>query len=80
MSKRTSTAATNGAASKEGSEVNPPCMSRQSEEGEDQAPKTASLTPHTAIDKQKLLLSSDSGHFSLIRALHLADLITELNG
>jgi hypothetical protein len=33
-----------------------------------------------AHDKQKLLLSSDSGHFSLVRALHLADLITELNG
>jgi hypothetical protein len=31
-------------------------------------------------DKQKDLLSSDTGHFSLIRALHLADLITELNG
>jgi len=27
-----------------------------------------------------MLLSSDAGHFSLIRALHLADLITELNG
>lgn len=33
-----------------------------------------------AYDKQKMLLSSDQGHFSLIRALHLADLITELNG
>ncbi|KAG5303598.1 phosphatidylserine synthase [Histoplasma capsulatum G186AR] len=31
-------------------------------------------------DKQKMLLSADSGHFSLIRALHLADLVTELNG
>ncbi|KAJ9134739.1 CDP-diacylglycerol--serine O-phosphatidyltransferase [Pleurostoma richardsiae] len=31
-------------------------------------------------DKQRLLLSSDTGHFSLIRAMHLADLITELNG
>ncbi|QSS63415.1 phosphatidylserine synthase [Histoplasma capsulatum] len=30
-------------------------------------------------DKQKMLLSADSGHFSLIRALHLADLVTELN-
>jgi len=27
-----------------------------------------------------MLLASDTGHFSLIRALHLADLITELNG
>ncbi|KAF2838485.1 CDP-diacylglycerol-serine o-phosphatidyltransferas-like protein [Patellaria atrata CBS 101060] len=31
-------------------------------------------------DKQARLLSSDAGHFSMIRALHLADLITELNG
>lgn len=27
-----------------------------------------------------MLLASDTGHFSLIRALHMADLITELNG
>jgi CDP-diacylglycerol--serine O-phosphatidyltransferase len=32
------------------------------------------------MDKQKMLLSSETAHFSLIRALHLADLITELNG
>jgi len=32
------------------------------------------------FDKQKTLLSSDAGHFSLVRAMHLADLITELNG
>ncbi|KXX78277.1 CDP-diacylglycerol--serine O-phosphatidyltransferase [Madurella mycetomatis] len=57
MSKRSSIAAANGAASKAGAEVNPP-----------------------TFDKQKLLLASDSGHFSLIRALHLADFITELNG
>jgi len=31
-------------------------------------------------DKQAKLLSQDVGHFSLVRALHLADLITELNG
>ncbi|OHF04368.1 CDP-diacylglycerol-serine O-phosphatidyltransferase [Colletotrichum orchidophilum] len=31
-------------------------------------------------DKQKLLLSADTGHFSLIRALHLADAITLCNG
>lgn len=34
----------------------------------------------TAYDKQKDLLSSETGHFSLIRAMHLADLITEMNG
>lgn len=33
-----------------------------------------------AIDKQKMLLSADVGHFSLVRALHLADLITLMNG
>ncbi|GJC91771.1 CDP-diacylglycerol-serine O-phosphatidyltransferase [Colletotrichum higginsianum IMI 349063] len=33
-----------------------------------------------AHDKQKLLLSADTGHFSLIRALHLADAITLCNG
>ncbi|KAJ9307781.1 hypothetical protein DTO217A2_2785 [Paecilomyces variotii] len=31
-------------------------------------------------EKQKMLLSQETGHFSLVRALHLADLITELNG
>ncbi|KAI8939393.1 hypothetical protein NX059_003175 [Plenodomus lindquistii] len=31
-------------------------------------------------DKQVKLLSQDAGHFSLVRALHLADFITELNG
>ncbi|KAK5015536.1 phosphatidylserine synthase [Cryomyces antarcticus] len=31
-------------------------------------------------DKQVKLLAADSGHFSMIRALHLADLITEMNG
>ncbi|CAI7606809.1 unnamed protein product [Penicillium pancosmium] len=30
-------------------------------------------------EKQKMLLSSDHGHFSLVKALHLADLVTELN-
>ncbi|KAI4123368.1 MAG: hypothetical protein LQ338_005300 [Usnochroma carphineum] len=31
-------------------------------------------------EKQKKLLAADAGHFSMIKALHLADLITELNG
>jgi len=34
----------------------------------------------TSQDKQARLLSQDVGHFSFIRAMHLADLITELNG
>lgn len=33
-----------------------------------------------AMDKQKTLLSADVGHFSLVRAMHLADAITLLNG
>ena len=32
------------------------------------------------IDKQKMLLSADVGHFSLVRAMHLADFITLMNG
>lgn len=39
----------------------------------------SSSSPPTS-DKQKILLSADAGHFSLVRAMHLADLITELNG
>ncbi|PSR92338.1 hypothetical protein BD289DRAFT_405951 [Coniella lustricola] len=42
--------------------------------------KKDSVDSATSYDKQKVLLSSEVGHFSLIRALHLADLITELNG
>jgi len=38
------------------------------------------LTDAPAIDKQKRLLEKDTGHFSMIKMLHLADLITELNG
>ena len=35
----------------------------------------------TAQDKQALLLNAqDPGHFSLVRAYHLADLITLMNG
>ncbi|CAG8958934.1 hypothetical protein HYFRA_00012931 [Hymenoscyphus fraxineus] len=32
------------------------------------------------VEKQKQLLAEDTRHFSMIRMLHLADLITELNG
>jgi len=32
------------------------------------------------LKKQVRLLAEDQGHFSIVRALHLADLITELNG
>ena len=53
------------------------------------SPRTSSKHDHmdtntdreTAMDKQKRLLEeSDPGHFSMIRAMHLADLITLLNG
>jgi hypothetical protein len=32
------------------------------------------------VDKQKKLLAENTAHFSMIKMLHLADLITELNG
>ncbi|KAK3305532.1 uncharacterized protein B0T15DRAFT_396914 [Chaetomium strumarium] len=44
------------------------------------ASKENSQDTMPSMDKQRALLSTDAGHFSLIRALHLADLITELNG
>lgn len=84
MSKRSSVAAANGAASKDTGDVTPPCTSADSRGATATAvrprKKTSSLTAPTAIDKQKILLSSDAGRFSLVRALHLADFITELNG
>lgn len=40
----------------------------------------ASLTFVKAQDKQKRLLEQETGHFSMVRALHLADLITLMNG
>ncbi|KAL4866000.1 hypothetical protein BDV12DRAFT_173696 [Aspergillus spectabilis] len=39
-----------------------------------------SAGPDGGQEKQKMLLSSDTGHFSMVKALHLADLVTELNG
>jgi hypothetical protein len=36
--------------------------------------------PPPAVEKQKKLLHEATGHFTMIRMLHLADLITELNG
>lgn len=45
-----------------------------------QALKIATDTP-PAVDKQERLLNDPNpGHFSLIRAYHLADLITLMNG
>jgi len=34
----------------------------------------------TGVDKQVRVLAQDDGHFSMIRALHLADAVTALNG
>lgn len=43
----------------------------------------ANLSPLPAepsYNKQKDLLSSSTGHFSLLKALHMADYITAMNG
>lgn len=54
-------------------------MSRRN--GAPSGPKDAAPPPKDqGQDKQARLLSADAGHFSLFRALHLADFITELNG
>jgi len=58
-------------------------MSRRSNTKANGVPETATEkveAPPTSQDKQVRLLAEDAGHFSMIRALHLADLITELNG
>ncbi|KAI9659258.1 MAG: CDP-diacylglycerol-serine O-phosphatidyltransferase [Trizodia sp. TS-e1964] len=52
-------------------------MSRRPGSGQ---PDEIDLVVDKGMEKQKMLLSSDKGHFSMIKALHLADLITELNG
>ncbi|KAF1977000.1 CDP-diacylglycerol--serine O-phosphatidyltransferase [Bimuria novae-zelandiae CBS 107.79] len=52
-------------------------MSRRN--GAPQGPKD-DAPPPTDQNKQARLLSSEAGHFSLIRALHMADFITEMNG
>ncbi|THY05894.1 CDP-diacylglycerol--serine O-phosphatidyltransferase, partial [Aureobasidium pullulans] len=53
-------------------------MSRRVNASTDAAKEVTASPP---MDKQKRLLEeSDPGHFSMIRAMHLADLITLLNG
>ncbi|KAG5995309.1 hypothetical protein E4U52_000177 [Claviceps spartinae] len=42
--------------------------------------KAVGSSTQPAVDKQKTLLAADVGHFSLVRAMHLADLITLMNG
>lgn len=71
MSKRTSAGVSNGSAKD----------STAGEPGE--CPNNNPRTKTNRIlaeDKQKRLLQEDGSHFSLIKAMHLADLITELNG
>ncbi|KAK4963827.1 tyrosine/serine/threonine protein phosphatase pps1 [Elasticomyces elasticus] len=55
-------------------------MSRRSNmaNGAEKAVKESASEP--SQDKQKRLLGEDSGHFSMIRALHLADVVTGMNG
>ncbi|KAF2660720.1 phosphatidylserine synthase [Lophiostoma macrostomum CBS 122681] len=56
-------------------------MSQRRSNGAPSGPKDTAPPPKDQTqDKQARLLSSDAGHFSLFRALHLADFITELNG
>jgi CDP-diacylglycerol--serine O-phosphatidyltransferase len=78
MSKRTSVgSSSNGVVPKDTSST--PGMSTLVHSVDGESP-SANARLHSAIDKQKMLLSSDVGHFSLIRAMHLADLITLMNG
>ncbi|KAI0597121.1 hypothetical protein F4775DRAFT_561616 [Biscogniauxia sp. FL1348] len=44
------------------------------------ASSKAGIADEPSYNKQKDLLASTTGHFSLLRALHMADYITELNG
>lgn len=72
MSKRTNLNASNGST-----------KDARAEPGEPAPTSPAANKPlliHIIEDKQKKLLQADSGHFSMIKMLHLADLITELNG
>ncbi|KAK8182029.1 hypothetical protein HDK77DRAFT_486463 [Phyllosticta capitalensis] len=57
-------------------------MSRRSgaSSGADKDAHSSPAPENLAQDKQMRLLAADAGHFSLVKALHLADLITELNG
>ncbi|RYP04359.1 hypothetical protein DL765_010223 [Monosporascus sp. GIB2] len=44
------------------------------------AASATSAAEEPSYNKQKDLLASTTGHFSLLKALHMADYITELNG
>ena len=54
-------------------------MSRRS--GPSPTQNDATVKPKDqAQTKQAILLAQDTGHFSLVKAMHLADVITEMNG
>ncbi|KAI0154088.1 hypothetical protein BJ166DRAFT_375359 [Pestalotiopsis sp. NC0098] len=56
-------------------------MSKRTSAGNGAISKQASeVASEPSHDRQKDLLSSSTGHFSLVRALHMADYITEMNG
>jgi len=55
-------------------------MAQRRNGGESQGKDKAASGKLETSDKQARLLSQEVGHFSLVRALHLADFITELNG
>ncbi|KAH8645650.1 CDP-diacylglycerol-serine O-phosphatidyltransferase [Xylariales sp. PMI_506] len=56
-------------------------MSKRTSAGNGAASKQGGeISSEPSYDKQKDLLSSTTGHFSLVRALHMADYITEMNG
>lgn len=71
MSKRTSSSVVNGAAKDAAQPGEFAVCGRDN---------NCILMAAVIVDKQKVLLAEDNAHFSLIRALHLADVITELNG
>ncbi|KAK1830545.1 hypothetical protein QBC39DRAFT_260787 [Podospora conica] len=77
MSKRTSSAAANGAQAKLSSDdsITGP-LSKPSPPLPSQTPATNPCTSQKDLN----VLSAEGGHFSLIKAMHLADLITEMNG
>ncbi|KAI0880972.1 CDP-diacylglycerol--serine O-phosphatidyltransferase [Annulohypoxylon maeteangense] len=56
-------------------------MSKRTSSGSNGVASKTSATEEPSYNKQKDLLSSATGgHFSLLKALHMADYITELNG
>ncbi|KAG9229747.1 phosphatidylserine synthase [Amylocarpus encephaloides] len=55
-------------------------MSKRTNSNANGQSKESTVVGEANVEKQKQLLVEDTRHFSMIRMLHLADLITELNG